>query len=197
MGRASFIRGPWEFGTSTMESTDVKRPAWHVPAALSVVGLSLLGVVVLTGSKSSRVADQAREFVGVLSLSSAKTKITKKEKGNYGFQREGYGELPYFNDYSGSIITYSILDDIDAVIEPNANMQFRYYGSSDLTNKYYTVTVVDQSSGDTIGSGAYYPDDSTKDEMVNCNCSPLSNNGSPSGRMTSTSPKTDPSLGFS
>jgi hypothetical protein len=120
------------------------------------------------------VRDQAREFVGVLSLSSAKTKITKKEKGNYGFQREGYGELPYFNDYSGSIITYSILDDMDAVIEPNANMQFRYYGSSDLTNKYYSITVVDQSSGDTIGSGAYYPEDSTKDEMVNCDCSPLS-----------------------
>ena len=158
-------------------------------AALLVV-LSLLAFMGLDayrrggGGGSASSSSSSSSSSSVLSLAargkSSKTTTTKtlskKKIADYGLQRVGYSQYSYFGDDASDVLTYKILKDSNAIIEPYADMGMRYYGNDidedDLS--YYSYKVFDKESGEELSAGKFHPNDSGLDDNVNVACSPLS-----------------------
>ena len=159
---------------SNSAGSDASRE-WRVPAALLLLAGAMLGTLAYARSGSgSGGHNNESSLLRVLSFSaSRKSKITKREKSNYGFQRVGYDLLPYFGDDADDTINYAILDGMDGVIEPNVPMQFQYFGDGLKSDYYFKIQVMIDSTGEELGTGYLYPSASSKDQPVTCDCEPL------------------------
>eukprot|EP01035_Chromulina_nebulosa_P020765 gene20765-26925_t len=107
--------------------------------------------------------------------SKAIRKIAKTSKDfGYTLNRDGYSPNQYFLDDAPDYLSYAILSDTIAVIEPYADM-YLYpksgaYSEDDLSYYHYHLCAHDDTSDCVYGS--YYPEDSSKSTSVNVQCSP-------------------------
>ena len=155
---------------------DSANKRWSTPVLLVVTGL--LALVALSGLSTTSTVSSGRYHAALLGSRAASyftesTKVTKKEKATYGFERAGYNELYYFGDDAEEAITYAVMDSVDGVIEPYASMQFKYFGDEDKSGSYFTVNVLDQTSGDVLASGVHFPGDTTLDQPMTSACTQL------------------------
>jgi len=102
--------------------------------------------------------------------------IVIASKTKFTLVRDGYKTMPYFtSDLStSSIVKYTILSGFDAVIEPHANMQFRYLSGASETASVVKYSVCADDDVDECYTGQYSADDDSESEMVAVACSPFS-----------------------
>jgi hypothetical protein len=110
--------------------------------------------------------------LSITSDQSYEKSLTNNDTLYFTLARKGYDPLPYFSPTSSSILTYEILKNYTAVIEPYANMSLVLLDSS-IENVYYEYSICDSNDVGHCYDGLYHP--GTNDDLsVAIDCSPHS-----------------------
>jgi len=110
----------------------------------------------------------------LLSEDSSST-TTSKDLPFFTLVRKGYEPMDYFVKKGETILTYKILDDHDAVVEPSSDMELYVAGySAGSQDYYYHFTVCDEDGTSGCQDGKMYIDESeVKFKYINKKCTPL------------------------
>ena len=148
-----------------------------LPNLVLFLGISAICFILFSGPSTSTVS--ISKFLDFSSNSQVEvTRITKAERAQYGFQRVGYDKYTYFGENASDVLTYAILDSMDAIIEPYADTQMKFFGDEDSLDSgtHFSFSVVEKATDEELCGGKMFPSESEAESSstVSCACTPLS-----------------------